>query len=309
MRAASPNTHHRKAWIRPGSFSLIAFVAAVTLAMSASGNAPGLHNAAQSAPGAASDCALETEAPRAVVRVIDSETLALDDGSVVRLIGALAPRAPVTTPEPTSWPPQDAAAAALTALVGGASLELAVAGKGRDRYGRLLAHAFLRRGAQRIWVQAHMVSLGHARVYGLPGHYHCAQELLAHERAAATLRKGLWASAAYQIRQAARTRELARLRSTFQLVEGRIARISKAGALTYLNFGTDWRSDFTVAISRETAAAHRDWASGLARLQGALVRVRGWIERRNGPYIELRDPSELEIIEDAGVPARALGDQ
>src|SRR5688500_18451436 len=38
-------------------------------------------------------CELEAGPRRTVARVVDGETLALDDGSEVRLVGALAPRA------------------------------------------------------------------------------------------------------------------------------------------------------------------------------------------------------------------------
>jgi hypothetical protein len=33
------------------------------------------------------------------------------------------------------------------------------------------------------------------------------------------------------------------------------------------------------------------------------VIVRGWIERRNGPLIDVADPSEIEVIDDAEEPS------
>jgi micrococcal nuclease len=33
-------------------------------------------------------------------------------------------------------------------------------------------------------------------------------------------------------------------------------------------------------------------------LEGRRVRVRGWIERRAGPAIEVRHPSQIEIVEE-----------
>ena len=68
------------------------------------------------------DCVLELGPPHAVVRVIDAETIRLDDTSEVRLIGALAPRAPDAA-EPdadaSEWPPERDAKAALTDMVMG----------------------------------------------------------------------------------------------------------------------------------------------------------------------------------------------
>ena len=41
-----------------------------------------------------------------------------------------------------------------------------------------------------------------------------------------------------------------------------------------------------------------------------MVRVRGWIERRNGPYVELTDPRQIEVLEEAKrrTPARMSTD-
>ncbi len=66
-----------------------------------------------------------------------------------------------------------AAIAALDDLVRGQSVELAFSGRRSDRYGRLLAHVFLRRGGERVWVQGELLSSGHARAYGLPGSLAC----------------------------------------------------------------------------------------------------------------------------------------
>jgi micrococcal nuclease len=34
-------------------------------------------------------------------------------------------------------------------------------------------------------------------------------------------------------------------------------------------------------------------------LEGRRVRVRGWIERRAGPAIEVRHPSQIEVVEES----------
>lgn len=242
-------------------------------------------------------CAPRRAGPaRAVVRTIDSETLQLDDGAVVRLIGALAPRTPMTVAAAAEWPPETEATRTLNALVKGATVQLWQTSEQPDRHGRLLAHVVARRGADAIWVQARMLATGHARFYGLPGQFHCAAELQAHEQVARARQLGLWRSAAYQTRQAARTGELMRLRSTYQIVAGRVAKVGRTRGRLYLNFGADWRTDFTIGISNALTSANPAWASDLDRLAGAIVHVRGWIDRRNGPYIELSDPSELEVV-------------
>ena len=81
-------------------------------------------------------CTLEAGPTRSVVRVIDAETVLLDDDEEVRLIGALAPRSPDLRPDAQSWPPEQDTAAALRDLVVGRSVELATSRRAKDRYGR-----------------------------------------------------------------------------------------------------------------------------------------------------------------------------
>ncbi len=250
-------------------------------------------------------CELHAGPTRAVVRVIDAETVLLDDGREVRLIGALAPRSPDMSPDAAPWLPEERAEAALRHLVLGSSVELAFAPRRRDRYGRLLAHLFLDRGGERIWVQGDLLSSGHARAYGLPGSFACMRELLAHERVAREARSGLWSNAAYATQRAFRTRTLLRLRNTYQLVEGRVVHVASTKSRTYLNFGKDWRTDFTAGIATKLVKANPAWAKSLAALEGKKVEVRGWIEYRNGPFIEVEDPSQIATVEQRARPKSA----
>lgn len=256
-------------------------------------------------PGAEETCTLHGGPTRSVVRVIDSETVLLDDHTEVRLIGALAPRSPDLTPQAQAWPPEDAAIAALKALVLGRSVSIATGGRGEDRYGRTLAHLFVEQNGERVWVQGEMLAGGHARAYGLPGSYTCIRELLAHERPARDAGAGLWASAAYGVRSARATRDLLRRRNSYEIVAGTVAKVTTTKARTYVNFGANWRSDFTAGIEARLLKAHPDWAQTLAALEGKRVEVRGWIQYRNGPYIDIEDPSQIVPAENV-LPGRSM---
>jgi micrococcal nuclease len=265
-----------------------------------------LSAAAETAP-----CALEPGPTRAVVAVLDGETLKLDDGAEVRLIGALSPRAPDVAQslggDSKFWEPEVTAKAALEKLVLGRSIELAYIGRRTDRYGRLLAHAFITlppppnqpgepSEAERIWVQAHLLGLGHARTYTLPTSTGCASQMLAHEALAREAGAGLWSHAAYQVRDANKPRDLARWRSTFQIVEGTVVRVVQSRGATLLTFGNDGTGDFVVVLK---SSDRRDMPTAMAavnELAGQRIRVRGWIERRTGPAIEIHHPSQIEIV-------------
>ncbi len=240
-------------------------------------------------------CTLDPGGIRTVARVIDAETLALDDGSELRLIGALPPRAHDSGATVGAWPIEADTVRLLTSLVLGRSIKLAYGHRRTDRYGRHLAHVFLGQGSTATWVQGELLRRGGARAYGLPGNFECARELLAHERVARDQRLGLWSMDMYQPRPARLTGLLMSRRSRYEIVEGVVASMSQTKAATFLNFGTDWKTDFTARIAQGVLSAQPQLAQRLAGIKGKQLAVRGWIERRNGPMIDIRDLSQLDI--------------
>jgi micrococcal nuclease len=241
-------------------------------------------------------CALPAGPVRSVTRVLDGDTLQLDDGSELRLIGALAPHAHDVGAEAGAWPLAEEARQTLSHLVLGRSLALAFGGKRNDRYGRWLAHAIVEPEGRKEWVQGYMLARGMARAYFPPDNTACLSDLLDLERPAREGRLGLWTSAAYQVRSAESAQALLAYRHTFQLVQGRIAAISKARGATYLNFTGD-RRGFAAVIKR----SGQGLASGLTPdgLIGRMALVRGWIDRRSGPIVEVETADQIEIVDGA----------
>ena len=131
-------------------------------------------------PGAA-HAACETQALRTagVAEVIDGQTLRLEDGTGVRLAGALAPEVPRWWKNSKPWPPAQRARRALEKLIGSNKVELRFSGdeEKRDRHGRYLAQLYVLRGAERIWVQGQMIRRGMAQAYSFRGHRACARDL------------------------------------------------------------------------------------------------------------------------------------
>jgi len=246
---------------------------------------------------------LEAGPTRTVTRIVDGETVALDDGTELRLIGVLAPRAIDAGADPGTWPMETAAREALRGLVLGQSIELAFAGERVDRYRRQQAHAFLSGGEGRRWVQGHLLEHGFARAHTVAGNLACGQQLLAAERPAREARRGLWAEAAYQIREANKPTELLRYRTTFQIIEGKVVRVAEARGTIYLNFDRNWRQGFAVSLRRADRQLLGAHAGDLKGLEGRSVRVRGWIEQRGGPVIDLSSGGDIEVIGDAKAPA------
>lgn len=237
--------------------------------------------------------AMLSEGETARVRaVIDGDTVALEGGREVRLVGIQAPKLPLGRPNFREWPLAQAAKAALEDIVAGREVLLGYGDRREDRYGRLLAHL----AAGEVWVQGQMLELGMARVYTFADNRRLVAEMLALEEAARAAGRGIWADPFYRILSAAEV-DAKRDAGTFQLVEGRVVDAARVGRYVYLNFGSDYRSDFTAVILPEARKLFGPEGPDPAAYAGRRVRVRGWIESFNGPMIEVTHPEQIELLE------------
>ena len=250
------------------------------------------------------ECAAPPTGLRTIINVIDGETLTLDDGSQIRLIGALAPRAPDPELTDRSWMPARVAAETLERWALGRAVDLRFDGRRTDRHGHLLAHVFLHRDGERIWLQGRMVEEGLARAYSLSDNRACIAELLERENDARTAARGLWSMPAYQVRIASRPREIERYRHTYQLVEGRVRTVTEPGGRTLISFGRGERTDFFAMIEKSDRRLFDKSGIDPQSLARRRVRVRGWVETWGGPFIKLTHPEQLEILSDASEQAR-----
>jgi endonuclease YncB( thermonuclease family) len=222
-----------------------------------------------------------------VATVTSGHSLILSSGLKVRLAGITAPR----------WddPFGRDAQAALAALVEGRTVSLSYGGDPRDRYNRALAqvHLLSPDGGEDVWLQAAMVRRGMARVYTWPDEQIDADTLYREEVRARERAAGLWADPAYAVR-GPDPNALAQFVDSVQLVEGIVTSTADIRGRAYLNFGADYRTDFTVAVAKK----HRKRFIQVdpVSLEGARVRVRGWIELTNGPMIWASHPARIEIL-------------
>ena len=107
-------------------------------------------------------------------------------------------------------------------------------------------------------------------------------------------RLGIWRNPFYAVRQA----EPAMIpRDGFELVEGRVRDVTTVRGRTYINFGDDWKSDFTLSVAPKVRRLFEREGYVLENLEGLTIRARGWIKSYNGPMIELTHPEQIEIID------------
>ncbi|MBX6321797.1 MAG: thermonuclease family protein, partial [Rhodospirillaceae bacterium] len=188
-------------------------------------------------------------------------------------------------------PLAEAAREGLSRLVAGQTERLGYGGRREDRHGRLLAHLWV----DGVWVQGEMLARGLARVSTLPDARALGRDMLAREAEARAAGRGLWAEPIYAVRPADAVDAGAEA-GRFAIVEGQVREAAAVGRRVYLNFGADYRSDFTAVVV--PAARPLFSAEGLdpLALAGRTVRVRGWVDALNGPMIEVTHPEQIEVV-------------
>ncbi len=232
-----------------------------------------------------------------VTEVTDGDTVVLSDGERVRMIGTQAPKLPLGREGFPTWPLAPEAKRALEELALNKSVRLGYGGEEMDRYDRALAHVFVAQDdGSEIWAQHYMVENGWARVYSFPDNRHCLDQLLAAEGRARAARLGIWTDPYYSVRLADRPSELIALTGHYELVEGRVLLADKRGSRVFLNFGRLWKEDFTAVIEGPALRLFEQAGLDPVALEGALVRIRGWVDERDGPRIEVTHPEQIEVL-------------
>ena len=226
---------------------------------------------------------------------LSGDRLKLPDGREARLAVIEAAAPPPDAAPGRRWPLAEAAQNALAAFIAGRRLRLWGQSAEPDRHGRLTAH--VRREDDGAWAQEALSAGGHARVRPVSGDDARARALLAAEDAARRAGLGIWATRVYGVRRADDAAALNRDAGLLTVVEGKAVRAESRNSVLYLDFGEDWRRDFTVTAA--SAVVRKLKAEGIdaKALAGRSLRVRGWPVRRFGPQIEITVPAQLEVLD------------
>jgi endonuclease YncB( thermonuclease family) len=220
-------------------------------------------------------------------KVLDGDTLALADGSRLRLIGVNAPETRGSDGSPEAGAVE--ATRFARKFLGSGHIGVVVGADRRDRYGRTLAHVYRADGAS---LEAALLAAGLARQVTVPPNLGQLECLRYAERGARAARAGLWRSGAFAPRE---TATLAPGESGFRLLRGRVSAVEPAGST--------WWVEIDDRVSLRIADADRKYFSldELRALEGRPVEVRGWLIRRDPargrghpPWMmQLRHPAAL----------------
>jgi micrococcal nuclease len=244
---------------------------------------------------AVAECGLSTGELVQVARVSDGDTLKLQDGRSVRVLGINAPEIVHGNKpgQPLGRESRAAAQAFIDASKG--KVRLGFERETHDHYGRLLAHVYDSRGNSLAVAQ---LRSGMALQIAVPpntAQMHC---LLTPEREARQKSVGVWRDNYWKPLS---TLSLRGDEAGFRLVRGRITKVDFNSAV--------WLEFEGKLVAR---VAKKDWPSFGYRqqdwlaLMGKSAEVRGWIgsqkSRRSQQFkplvMQLRSPSSIKVIAD-----------
>lgn len=227
-----------------------------------------------------------------VARVVDGDTIVTTEGESVRLLGINSPE---TGGERGAEPFGAEATAIARTLLDGEAIILKNDTNAKDRYGRRLSHIYLQRDGS--WVNGELVRRGAAHVYSFPDNRGKLDELLTIEAEARDQKNGLWALPRWEVLSSDGPFKRRHI-GQFHLVEGVVKNAARVRGIVYLNFGDDWRTDFTVEIRADDVRTFTD--SGInpaTAYTGKRVRARGHLKPVNGVLITATHPEQIEILD------------
>lgn len=243
-----------------------------------------------------------------VTHVSDGDTVRLNTGHIIRLLDINTPE--IAHEDKPAEPLANQAKQALKAMVLNQPVQVQLGARVYDPYERVLGHVYLRNGTRDAWVNGGLVRGGFAHVYTFPDNRVYGPELLKLEAAARRENVGLWALPRWQVHSAeacCAEEDIGR----FVLVRGTITAIAKVGNRTFLNFGQDWRTDFSVVIDdknlkffrpakvkgeRRKKGEPKPAPFSLNDYLGKEVLVRGVAQPVNGILVRVTHPEQLQVM-------------
>jgi len=219
-----------------------------------------------------------------VEKVVDGDTVRLENGKRVRLLG-------INTPERTyDDQPADPfsleATLLLQELVEGQEVLLTPGREKKDKHGRLLGYLDLIDGTD---VQQQLIKRGYAFVVAFPPDIDRLSQYVRLENAARKQKKGVWGAAFYK---PVSTDDHRSLDGGFRLVTGKITNVGASKKNVRLSIG----DDLVVGVRHQ--AWKEFWEIDPQSLLGRTIVARGWINKgsKGRPaYLRIRHPAMIEI--------------
>jgi len=232
-----------------------------------------------------------------VASVEDRLELRLADGRLLQIAG-------IDAPGPTPQDPDlaEKARMALASWLVGRDIFFHPLSAEPDRWGRRAAFVFADAAgnAAPLPVAAMLVDAGFARVKPHLEAHACRTAWLAAEAAARDAALGLWADPYYAVLAAVDTAAFPEKSASFVIVEGRVAAVTQTPQRLRIGFAGSGkgRAAFSVTLMQRNVRIFDAAGIDLHALIHRTLRVRGLLDLRFGPQIEISNPDEIEVIAD-----------
>ncbi|MBU1112249.1 MAG: thermonuclease family protein [Candidatus Omnitrophica bacterium] len=227
-----------------------------------------------------------------VSEVIDGDTVRLANGRLLRYIGIDTPETNLKKGGKFIYQPQPFAEEAKEynrKLVEGKTVKIEFDLEKEDKYGRLLGYCFV----DDIFVNAKLIEQGYAVLYTYPPNVKYADRFFDLQKQARDKKAGLWGS--YQV---IAPEAAGNLIGQIRTVQGKVLSTYQSAKCVFLNFGQDYKTDFTVVIFNNSLGAFRQQGiDPVSFYRDKTVSVSGRIREYNGPEIIVNTPYEIEIIQ------------
>ena len=223
--------------------------------------------------------------------------LALEDGRLLKLAGLDPPR-----PTPDNPEIDIDSSAKLAAWLAGKDIAFRLLSARPDRWGRFAAQVFASLGGSAAPAQPvaqAALTAGLARFEPDVAARPCRAVLLAAEATARAGALGLWADPYYAVIAADDHDSFAEKAGTSVIVEGRVFGVEHGPFRATLLFGQRWGRDFSVTILQRNLKIFGAAGLDLDSFKGRTIRVRGLLDMRFGPQVEVSSPEEIEAITQA----------
>lgn len=161
-----------------------------------------------------------------------------------------------------------------------------------NRMGHALGHIVTKK--EPIWINGAFLSHGIARTIIAANAVEMSAQLLKAEQQARTHKRGIWSKGSDYLVLTPDT--AAQAMGQYAIIEGIVQKTASIRNNVYLNFGENWKTDFTIMITPTIRKKLAQQGIHPLSLSGETVRVRGWAREYNGPLIELDVPEHLELI-------------
>ena len=226
-----------------------------------------------------------------VLEVIDGDTVRLENQRLLRYIGIDTPEIRIRNGNNFIYKPQPFAEEAKEfnrKLVEGKTVRIEFDVEKIDKYGRLLGYVFVKEK----FVNAKLLEEGYAVLFTNPPNLRYVELFKKLQKEAQDNKRGLWG--AYEVIDS----NMAYLYiNQIRTVKGKVLNSYKTDKCIFLNFGKDYKKDFTIVIFKDNFKYFYERNIDPKNFyKGKTVQITGKIIDYNGAEIVARTPEDIEVI-------------